>query len=310
MSALHKHSADHHHAHGHATARSHDFGSAFAIGIALNMGFILFEVAFGLISHSVALLADAGHNLGDVLGLIAAWVAYALGRRPATERFTYGLGSATILAALVNAAALLLVTGGIVWEAMRRLADPSPVAGATVMVVAAVGVLVNGLSAWLFARGRKGDLNIRGAFLHLAADAAVSGAVVLAGLLILLTGWLWVDPAASLLLCAVIIFMTWELLVDSLKLSMQAVPGGIDPRAVRRALESLDGVSRIHDLHIWPMSTAETALTCHLVMPAGHPGDAFMVSAAALMHDKFGVEHATFQIEVSEDVARALEGRH
>jgi cobalt-zinc-cadmium efflux system protein len=317
MSAAHKHEP-HHHGHSHRQAHGHrhghaghtNFGSAFAIGIALNTGFIVCEVIFGLLSRSVALLADAGHNLGDVLGLIAAWVAYALSRRPATERFTYGLGSATILAALANAAALLFVTGGVAWEAIRRLADPPAVAGFTVMAVAAAGVVVNGVSAWLFARGRKRDLNIRGAFLHLLSDALVSAGVVVCGLVIVLTGWFWLDPAASLVLCAVILIMTWRLLIDSLRMSMHGVPEGIDARAVRKALESLDGVARIHDLHIWAMSTAETALTCHLVMPRGHPGDTFMAEAATLMHEKFGVAHATFQIEVSEDCACPLEARH
>jgi cobalt-zinc-cadmium efflux system protein len=313
MSGAHKHGSHHHgHSHGHAHGhgRHADFGPAFAIGIALNTGFIVFEVIFGLISHSVALLADAGHNLGDVLGLIAAWVAYALSKRPATDRFTYGLGSATILAALANAAALLFVTGGVAWEAIRRFADPPEVAGFMVMAVAALGVAVNGVSAWLFARGRKSDLNIRGAFLHLMSDAVVSGAVVVCGLVIVVTGWFWLDPAASLVLCAVILIMTWRLLIDSLRMSMHGVPEGIDARAVRKALESLDGVSRIHDLHIWAMSTADTALTCHLVMPRGHPGDSFMAEAATLMHEKFGVAHATFQIEVSEDAACPLEARH
>jgi cobalt-zinc-cadmium efflux system protein len=299
MNRQHKHA--HAHGHSHGGAHTANFGAAFAIGIGLNTAFVVFEVAFGLISGSVALLADAGHNFGDVLGLLAAWLAYALSRRPATERFTYGLGSATILAALVNAGALLFVTGAVAWEAVRRLADPPPVAGFTVMVVAAIGVLINGISARLFARGAKRDLNIRGAFLHLASDAAVSACVVLAGLVIVATDWFWLDPVASLLLCVVIVVLTWRLLVDSLSLSMAGVPSFIDPRAVRSTLETLPGVARLHDLHIWAMSTQETALTCHLVMPNGHPGDTFMVSACKLLHDRFGVAHTTLQIEIGED---------
>jgi cobalt-zinc-cadmium efflux system protein len=291
----HPHDSGHGHVHG-----AGGFGTAFAVGAVLNTVFIVIEVIYGLSSHSVALLADAGHNLGDVLGLLAAWVAYAIGKRPASERFTFGLGSATILAALFNAAVLLVVTGGVAWEALRRFVDPPPVAGVTVMVVAAIGVAVNGVSAWLFARGSKDDLNIRGAYLHLASDAAVSAVVVVAGLLISLTGLRWLDPAASVLLCGAIIVTTWSLLIGSLKLSLAAVPENIDPAAVRRELESLRGVSRIHDLHIWATSTTETVLTCHLVMPAGHPGDAFMKEAGRLLHERFGLEHVTLQIEVTE----------
>lgn len=241
----HDHGEDHSHHHAPAS-----FGLAFAVGIALNSGFVIAEVVFGLLGNSVALLADAGHNLGDVLGLLVAWLASILVKHAPTAHFTYGLRGSSILAALFNAVFLLIVVGGISWEAIQRLSQSQPVAGVTVMIVAAAGIVVNGVTAWLFASGRKGDLNVRGAFMHMAADAIVSAGVVVAGLVILLTGWHWLDPAASLAINAVIIWGTWGLLRDALTMSMSAVPPGVDPAKVRGFLEQLPGVAGLHDLHI------------------------------------------------------------
>jgi len=302
------HSHDHHgHAHGHGHARHHDeFATAFALGTALNVGFVAVEAAFGVVGNSMALLADAGHNLSDVLALLVAWGATTLARRRPSARFTYGLRGTTILAALFNALVLLVVIGGIAWEAIRRLGAPEPVAGRTIIVVAAIGIAINGLTALLFAAGRKGDINIRGAFLHMVADAAVSAGVVAAGLAILFTGRLWLDPAVSLVIAAVIVYGTWSLLRESINMSLDAVPAGIEPDDVQDFLAGLPGVVRIHDLHIWPMSTTEVALTCHLFMPGGHPGDDFTHRAALDLHDRFGIGHATLQIEISEDYACTL----
>jgi cobalt-zinc-cadmium efflux system protein len=300
----HDHDAhDHGHAHAHAPA---SFGRAFAIGIALNLGFVVIEALYGLLGNSVALLADAGHNLSDVLGLAVAWLGNALARRAPTERFTYGMRGSSILAALFNAVFLLVTVGGLSWEAIRRLGSPEPVAGKTVMVVAAIGILVNAVTAWLFASGRKHDINLRGAFLHMASDALVSVGVVAAGFLILLTNWLWIDPAVSLVINGVIIWGTWGLLRDSVGMSMAAVPAQIDPAAVRAFLVGRTGVAAVHDLHIWPMSTTENALTCHLVMPGGHPGDAFLHELAGDLAKGFKIVHATVQIEVDPDIACAL----
>ena len=277
MAHAHDHQDGHDHdhgGHGHVHAPA-SFGKAFAIGIALNAGFVVLEVVFGLLSNSVALLADAGHNMSDVLRLGVAWLAAVLARRAPTQRFTYGLGGTSILAALFNAAFLLVVIGGLSWEAIGRFWNPQPVAGKTVMIVAAVGILINGGCAWLFASGRKGDLNIRGAFMHMAADAPVSVGVVIAGLVILLTGWLWLDPAVSLIINAIIIWGTWSLLRDSVTMSLNAVPSGLESQDVGAFLSAAAGVQGIHDLHIWSMSTTETALTAHLVMPGGYPGDSF-----------------------------------
>ncbi|QEE39157.1 MULTISPECIES: cation diffusion facilitator family transporter [unclassified Methylobacterium] len=293
--------ADHDHAgHSHGSGHSHapaSFGKAFAIGIALNVGFVLVESVYGVLGNSVALLADAGHNLSDVLGLVVAWVATVLAKRAPTSRFTYGMKGSSILASLFNAVFLLVAVGAIGWEAIQRFGEPAPVAGKTVMIVAGVGILVNGITAWLFASGAKGDINIRGAFLHMAADTAVSAGVVVAGLVILYTGWAWLDPVVSLGIVAVIVWSTWGLLRDSLTMSLAAVPPGIDPMAVRAHLEGLSGVTAVHDLHIWPMSTTETALTAHLVMGGGHPGDAFLMNAARGMRERFGIGHTTLQVE-------------
>jgi cobalt-zinc-cadmium efflux system protein len=308
----HDHSHDHG-GHAHGPGHSHapaSFGKAFAIGIALNVGFVLVEAVYGVLGNSVALLADAGHNLSDVLGLVVAWVATVLAKRAPTSRFTYGMKGSSILASLFNAVFLLVAVGAIGWEAIQRFGEPAPVAGKTVMVVAAVGILVNGITAWLFASGAKGDINIRGAFLHMAADAAVSAGVVLAGLVILYTGWTWLDPVTSLGIVAVIVWSTWGLLRDSLRLSLAGVPMGIDIDAVRGRLEAMPGVARLHDLHVWPMSTTETALTAHLVIPAGHPGDGFLMEAAQGMKDDFGIGHVTLQIETDEATACSLVPDH
>ena len=290
----------HDHRHAHAAGHDHkpkDFGLAFALGTGLNLGFVALEAAYGFIANSMALLADAGHNLSDVFGLLLAWGASVLVKRVPTARFTYGYSSSSILAALANAIFLLVAVGAIAWEAVQRFGTPEPVAGKTVMIIAAIGIAINGFTAWLFASGSKDDINIRGAFLHMAADAVISLGVVIAGLVMLLTGWLWVDPLVSLIISGVIVFGTWSLLRESATLALHAVPLRIDPARVRVCLEQLPGVADVHDLHVWPMSTTETALTCHLVMPAGHPGDAFLAQAADALHDQFEIRHATLQIE-------------
>jgi cobalt-zinc-cadmium efflux system protein len=305
----HDHDGHDHGAHAHGGGHVHapaSFGKAFAIGVALNTGFVVVEAVYGVLSNSVALLADAGHNLGDVLGLLVAWLASELARRVPTARFTYGLRGSSILAALFNAVFLLVTVGAISWEAIQRLGSPEPVAERTVMIVAAIGIAVNGVTAWLFAAGGKHDINLRGAFLHMASDALVSAGVVVAGLVILLTGWIWLDPVVSLAINAIIVWGTWGLLRDSLGMSMAAVPAKIDPAALRAFLSSREGVAAIHDLHVWPMSTTEIALTCHLVMPAGHPGDAFLHALAAELARSFKIDHPTIQIEIEPQLACAL----
>lgn len=318
MSHIHDRARAHHQAHerdqehggpGHVHAPA-DFGRAFAVGIGLNTAFVIIEATYGYISGSMALVADAGHNLSDVLGLVAAWTAAVLARRAPSPRFTYGLSSASILAALFNAVFLLVAVGAIAWEAIWRLLNPEPVAGVTVMVVATIGIAINGFTAWLFASGSKGDLNIRGAYLHMVADAAVSAGVVVAGLGILYTGWLWLDPAASLLISAAIIWTTWRLLRESMAMSLSAVPPGIDPDAVRVWLNSRAGVAEVHDLHIWPMSTTEVALTCHLLIPAGAPGDAYLQEIAAGLKGTFGIGHSTVQVATDSGTACQLAAGH
>lgn len=297
VEVVHEHS--HAHSHGHSHGHSHapaSFGRAFAIGIVLNLGFVIAEAGFGFLSGSLALVADAGHNLSDVVGLVLAWGASILVRRRPTMRRTYGLRRSSILAALANAVLLLVAIGAIAWEAVRRFAEPGPVAGGTIIGVALVGIAINGLTALLFMRGHD-DLNIRGAFLHMAADAGVSLGVVLSGLAIVLTGWNWLDPVVSLAIVAIIFVGTWGLLRDSVNLALDAVPGGIDTAQVQGYLQKLPEVSEVHDLHIWAMSTTETALTAHLVMPDGHGGDALLARACRELHDQFGIEHATLQIE-------------
>ena len=291
---------DHAHAHQHGHNRSHapaDFGRAFALGIALNLAFVVVETAYGFLANSMALLADAGHNLSDILGLAIAWGAYGLSRRKPSARFTYGLRGSSILAALFNAIFLLIAVGAIGLGAIQRLGEPQPVAGMTMIMVAAAGIAVNGFTALLFARGRKGDLNLRGAYLHMIADAGVSAGVVVAGLVIGQTGWQWIDPVVSLLIVAVIVWGAWGLLRESVALSLAGVPPGIDTARVEALLQALPGVERVHDLHIWAMSTTETALTAHLVMPGGHPGDAFLHHAAHELDHGFSISHATIQIE-------------
>ena len=290
----------HHHAHDHHQ-HSHDhdarLGRAFAIGIALNLVFVVVEWVCGVMANSLALVADATHNLGDVLGLILAAGASMLARRPPSMRFTYGLRGSTILAALGNAMILMVATGAIAWEAILRLPSASPVDQTVMIWVAALGVVINAGTAWLFMAGQKTDLNARGAYLHMAADAAVSLGVVIAGIGMILTGWSWLDPAVSLLITAVIFVGTWKLLLDSVRLSLHATPENIDPAGVRRYLTELPGVAAMHDLHIWAMSTTETALTVHLVMPAGHPSDEFLADVVHQIEARFRIGHATIQVE-------------
>ena len=300
-------SHDHDHAgHGHSHAPA-SFGRAFAIGTALNIGFVVVEAVYGILAGSMALLADAGHNLSDVLGLVIAWGAATLAKRSPSARYTYGLRSSSILAAFLNALLLLVAIAVIAVEAIRRFSEPAPVAGTTVMIVAAIGIVINGVTAWLFASGRKGDLNVRGAFLHMAADAAVSAGVVVAGFIISRTGWALIDPVTSLVIVAVIAIGTWGLLRDSVNMSLQATPPGLDTEDVADFLRQRPGVAGIHDLNIWPLSTTETALTVHLLMPGDYPGDAYTADLATALHDQFGIDHATVQIETDAGTPCRLE---
>ena len=276
----------------------------------LNLALVVAQAVYGVLANSVALLADAAHNLSDVLGLLLAWGATILAKRLPTRRFTYGLRGSSILAALANGAFLLLATGGIAWEAVQRFAHPEPVAGITVIVVAALGIAVNTATALLFMSERKGDLNIRGAFLHMTADAIVSLGVVLAGIGIVYTGWLWLDPVTSLVISVVIVAGTWGLLRDSVRLALQAVPEGIEIERVRAYLAGVPGVTEVHDLHVWGMSTTDTALTAHLVMPQGHPGDAFLAGITEHLHKQFRIAHATIQVEIDATHACALAPDH
>ena len=285
------HSNDH--AHDHQPA---DFGRAFAIGIALNLGFVVVEAIYGLLAGSMALLADAGHNLSDVLGLVVAWAGAKMALRSPSRRFTYGLKKASILAALINALLLLVAIGAIAAEAVRRLFDPSLPDGATVMAVAAAGIVVNGATALLFARGRAHDINIRGAFLHMSADAAVSAAVVVAGFLILSTGQPWIDPVMSLAIALVIVWSSVSLLKEAVWMTLAGVPAGIELDEVEAALGALDGVTAVHDLHVWPLSTTETALTAHLVAPAAE-SDRLLAAARDLLRRRFHIAHSTIQVE-------------
>ena len=301
---MNHHSAGHSH-HGHHHGHSHEVGHgrAFAIGIALNLAFVAIEAAYGFIADSMALLSDAGHNLSDVLGLAIAWGAAILAKRAPDDRYTYGLRSSSILAALLNALLLMVAIGGIVWESVQRLIEPAPVMAGTMMVVAGIGIVVNGFTALLFMSGHH-DLNIRGAFLHMVADAAVSLGVVLGGLAILWTGATWIDPVLSLVIAGVIVWGTWGLLKQSLRLSLHGVPRGIAMAEVKDALAKRPGVARVHHVHVWAISTTQTALTAHLVMPGGHPGDRFLAETQHELKEHFGIDHATLQIEIH------AQGRH
>ena len=298
--AGHDHGHSHHHGHSHAPA---DFGRAFAIGVVLNSAFVVVEATYGFLSGSMALVADAGHNLSDVLALMLAWGASIAAKKPPSPRFTYGFKSSTILAALANAMLLAIAIGAILFETIHRFVDPAPVQGMTMVVVAGIGIVINTATALMFMRGRKHDLNIRGAFLHMAADALVSVGVVIAGLAILYTGQVWIDPVTSLIIVTVIAWGTWGLAKDSIKLGLHAVPDTIDVEAVRAHLAGLPAVEAVHDLHIWPMSTTETALTAHLVMPAGHPGDPFLATLRDGLKSRFGIGHVTVQVEQSRECA-------
>jgi cobalt-zinc-cadmium efflux system protein len=290
----------HDHSHSHSTSLR-DFNAAFAIGIALNTAYVLFEVIFGVLGHSLALLADAGHNLSDVLGLLLAWGASAMSKSLPTKRRTYGLRGSSILAALFNAIFLLVSVGAIVWEALRRFKAPTEVAATTIIWVSLLGIAINTGTALMFRSGRDRDLNIRGAFLHMAADAAISAGVVIAGFAILWTGWHWIDPVMSLLISAVIIWGTWDLLRESTNLALQAVPRNIETEKVERYLEQLPGVSKVHDLHIWAMSTTETALTVHLVKPDGNIDDELLARVCDELQRNFQIGHVTIQLECGSE---------
>lgn len=287
------------HGHDHTTA---NYGRAFAIGVALNLAFVIAEVIYGRLAHSLALVADAGHNLSDVMGLVLAWGAAILARRHPTAERTYGFRRSSILAALTNAAVLLISVGAIAWEALRRVNAPNVVVERTVIWVALVGVAVNAATALMFMSGRKNDLNIRGAFTHMAADAVIALGVAATGVVMLYTGWLWLDPVASLVIVVLIVYGTWGLLRDSVNLALDAVPEGIDVNGVKDYLASLPTCIEVHDLHIWGMSTTEAALTAHLVMQRSACDDALLAKTADDLHKKFGIEHSTLQVELGDPV--------
>lgn len=296
MSHHHHHGHDHGHGHHHP-APSADNGRAFAIAIGLNTAFVAIEFIYGFIANSTALMADAGHNLSDVLGLGLAWGAALLTKSAPTHRFTYGLRGSSILAALANALLLMVASGAIALEAARRVIHPETVAGGTVSIVALVGVLVNGFSAWLFVKGSKDDINVRGAYQHMAADAVLSLGVVVSGLVITYTGWTWLDPAVSLVLVVTIVVGTWSLLRESLQMVLAGVPASVDPTGITAYLAAQAGVTEVHDVHIWAMSTTETALTAHLVMPGGYPGDAALDAIVGKLREDFAIHHCTLQVE-------------
>jgi cobalt-zinc-cadmium efflux system protein len=303
----HDHSHDHNHSHAHSHAgHSHapdNFGFAFAIGVALNTVFVVAELIFGYAANSLALVSDAVHNFSDVIALLLAWIAVWLGRKRPTQQHTYGYRRASILAALINAGLLLIAVGGIAVDALNRIREPAAVAGWTVVLVATLGIVVNGATALLFMRGRHGDLNIRGAYLHMAADAGVSFGVVVAAFLIMFTGWLWIDPAISLCIAGVVLASGWGLARDSVNLALDGVPKGIELAKVRGYLDQLDGVIEVHDLHIWAMSTHETALTAHLVRPVGY-NDSFLHDVCEELSHRFNIHHTTLQIEAASDVCK------
>ncbi|MGZ3748691.1 MAG: cation diffusion facilitator family transporter [Pseudobdellovibrionaceae bacterium] len=297
----HSHSHTHGHAHSHAHAQGpRSFNKAFAIGIFLNFIFVIAEASYGFISKSLALVADASHNLSDVVGLMLAWAALWLSRRKPSARFTYGLRRSSILAALTNAVLLLIAVGGITWEAVRRFWDPTPVQTGMVMSVAFVGILINGLTAYFFMSGRKEDINIRGAYLHMATDALVSVGVVVAGFLIQQTQWMWIDPALSILIALIITAGTWSLLKESVNMAMDAVPAGIHLPHVREYFISIQGVQEVHDLHVWPMSTTETALTVHLVIPKALQTDELLAKMSQDLKENFKIDHPTIQMETGD----------
>ena len=309
----HDHAHRHDHTHSHALPLDASTATMrmFAIGVAINLLFVFIEAGFGYWAASLALLADAGHNFGDVIGLALAWGATALATRRPSQRFTYGLGASTILAALFNAMLLLIAVGGIVYAAVERFQTPAHVDDMLVIAVAAAGIVVNGATALLFLSSRKQDLNARGAYLHMLADAAVSAGVVVAGVVIHYTEAAWIDPAVGMVIALAILASTWSLLRDSMRLALAAVPADVDPDAVRAYLCGLDGVQAVHDLHIWAMSTSENALTAHLVMPGGHPGDAFLVDVAHTIEHRHRVGHVTLQIETADGAMPCkLEAHH
>jgi cobalt-zinc-cadmium efflux system protein len=281
------------HTHGHAD----DFSRAFAVGIALNLGIVAVELVFGFLANSMALIADGGHNLSDVLGLVVGWAGAMMARRSPSPRFTYGLKKASILSALINSLLLLVAVGAIAAEAIRRLFNPAPAEAHTMIWVAMAAIVVNLVTALLFVGGRKRDLNVRAAFQHMAADAAVSAAVVFAGLIILWTGQQWVDPVMSLAVAGVILWGSFGLMRESVGMSLMGVPSGIELDDVHQALGEMPGVQTVHDLHVWPLSTSETALTAHLVAPGAGSTDGLLQAARAMLHDRFGIEHCTLQIE-------------
>lgn len=287
----------HNHSHNHSHSHGNDYGRAFAIGLTLNLAFVIIEFIYGKISNSVALVADAGHNLSDVLGLALAWGATILTKRNPTPTRTYGLRRSSIFAAVINASVLMIAVGAIAWEAIRRLNNPEPVAGKTIIIVAAIGIAINTFTAFLFVSGRKSDMNVRAAFMHLMADALVSLGVVITGVLILATGMNLLDPVVSLVISVVIVLGTWSLLRDSANLALDAVPEHIDTNDVKNYLTNLPHCTDVHDLHIWAMSTTETALTVHLVVQGKTYDDTMLSHITHELHDKFGIEHATLQIE-------------
>lgn len=291
----------HDHSHGKA-----NYNRSFAIGIFLNVIFVVVEVGYGVAADSLALIADAGHNLSDVLSLVLAWGATWLATKPATEKRTYGFRKVTILASLINAVVLLFALGGITWEAIGRIFNPEPIEAIIVIVVAAIGVVINAVTAFLFISGQKEDLNIRGAYLHMAADTGVSFGVVLAGILVMMTGWQIIDPLISIGIVAVILVGTWSLLRDSVSLSIDAVPKGVDIAGVKRYLTSIENVCQIHDLHVWAMSTTETALTVHLIVTDTDVSNKFLVDIQQHLHDHFNIEHATIQIENQDEASCML----
>ena len=303
----HDHDHDHHHGHDHGHAHGHHhhhgdpntMGRAFAIAIVLNTAFVAIEFFYGFLANSTALMADAGHNLSDVLGLMLAWGAAILAKRAPNHRYTYGLRSTSMLAALFNAMLLMAACGGIAFEAVQQLVHPDPVAGLTVSVVAGIGILINGFSAWLFMAGSKDDINIRGAYLHMAADAAISLGVLVAGVIVRYTAWNWLDPLVSMVIVAIIVISTWSLLKQSLRMMLAAVPDNVDRAEIEQFLRRQPGVDQVCDLHIWAMSTTENALTAQLVTPAGYPGDSVIDAISKELREEFSIQHSTLQVRTS-----------